>query len=375
MTWWAHPFTGLELGTLLFVWSAVETFLAWRHDEPVQPWIRFLGGLGFLNAVFFLYYGLFLGSFEEHRSLVEIWRGPEVTRLATAPFTHLLLSYGPLLLGLLWVASRDGREHLKFSPIHRLLLVWFGVVFVLMHHDKLPGVRHPVQPLHFTRGYLYVVLCLWLGTLFARTNPAVPLRRRWLGVAAGLILAIAVADNALFFHRFFRGGEARQLGMLSIPDSEYSVLTRLGKIPGSRLVFTIESQPTRGVSFLLNTYTPHRSFLGHGANTPFLRDRVAAYRDWIQKPQRGLLDIIGAQAVVAETAFVDRQPWANGKKPIEFLDNLLRGDFERTDAPEGYALWLRKAPQKPSTASGGARPPVNPKPTPKPTAAPGRGAR
>lgn len=346
VTWWAHPFTALELGMFLWTWTALEALLEWRRDGKPGPFLgRFLA-LFIINTVFLYYYGPLMGRSEEQRSLVDAWRGPEALRITTAPLYHVFLSYGPLLLGILWIVSREGRKYTRVSPPHRLLLIWAGMVFVLIHQDKFRIVERPVQPLHFSRGYLYMVLAIWSGLWLRRMVELHPRARRWLVGGAVAVFAVAAADNLLFFQRYIIGGEARERGVVSIPEPSYAMLRRLDAIPGNRLVFAVESRPTRQISYLLNTYTSHRSFLGHGTNSPFLRDRLEANAAWNRKPEAWFLDRIAAEVIVADVGYVESRTWtAEGEgDSMAFLSALLEPKYERVNdgVPEGYALWIRR---------------------------------
>lgn len=341
LTWWAHPFTALELGTFLWTWTMLESWIEWRRERRLGTFFRQFVAISIVNAVFLIYYGPLMATSEEQRSLVAIWRGPEALRISTAPLTHVFLSYGPLLLGLLWAFGKEGRLAARTSPFHRLLLVWAGVVFVLMHHDKLRFVEHPAQPLHFSRGYLYLVLTIWSGLWVRRLLMLHSSAWKWILGGAAAVLLCALGDNALFFGRYFGGG-ARNRGILYIPDSEYAMFKRLDAFPGHGVVFTIEPHPTHDLGYLINTYTAHRSFLGHGTNSPYLRDRLSAYLTWMAKPEGWFLDRIDAKAVAAQLDYLDSRPWVRNGDGPGTLEGVMGSKFRRVSAPEGYALWVRK---------------------------------
>lgn len=342
VTWWTHPFTGLELGAILWVWLSIELVLAWRRRESPGAHRTVWIALSLIQMLFLLYYGPYMGRSEEHRSVTAVWRGPEATVITTASLGHVLLSYGPLLLGLLWAFGREGRARLRDSSHARLLVAWAAVVFLLMHHDKIPGVRNPAQPLHFSRGYLYIVLVFWSGQGLAAWARRSPHKARRIALLAWLVFGVALADNVLFFGRYFLGGEARQRGLLFISEKQQAMLHRLNDFPPNQLVFTLEDRPGRGLGYLIPTETSHRSFLGHGTNAPHVRERTAAYLDWIHDPDFPLPERAGADLVVADLEFLATLPWlAATPARAETLGRMMGPQWKRADAPPGFALWTR----------------------------------
>jgi len=363
ITWWAHPFTALHLGIILGAWFALEWALACRKPEwadgapedalfakPNAPRriLLLFAAIAAIQIAFMLYYGPFMSHFAEHRELVKIWTGPEARARSVAPLWHVFLSYGPLLAGLAWVAGRNGRAALRRSPRHRLLLVWAAATFLLMHQDKIPFVRNPVQPLHFSRGYLHLALVIWTALLLRDWE--IELRGGRAARAAGIaLLALLAADNFVFWGRYFADGEALSAGILATTEADMAMMRRLGEItPAGQRVLTIEPHPARGLGYLLNTYTPQRSFIGHGANTPGLRERLDAWRAWTRNPDPHFFDTWGITAIAARLDALGAFEWPEAAgNPVQYLDKLLDSSWRRVDAPAGYALWIRETPPSP----------------------------
>src|SRR5262249_11331626 len=130
----------------------------------------------------------FLESFEQHRAVRETWSLGWTLRLPT-----LLLGYGPV--GLL-AACRLWRDRRRLDEAAGFFVVCFAVSFLLANHEWfLP----PRQPLHFTRGYLWMPLCLLALPLLQRLLSSGWFRASRIHRALLAVLACcAVSDNVGF---------------------------------------------------------------------------------------------------------------------------------------------------------------------------------
>ena len=94
------------------------------------------------------------------------------------------------------------------ESVNRLLIVWFAVSFVLANHEF---AMVPLQPLHFTRGYLWTPLFLLGAPVLVQMFRWMP---RWVGqferiparmggfitgLGGALLVLLFVADNAAWF--------------------------------------------------------------------------------------------------------------------------------------------------------------------------------
>lgn len=331
ITWWAHPFTGVKLGAILAGWLAIECLLDWRQARSLRASGARLAGVLAIQFAFLGYYFVFLNSFALHRGLMDVWKGEAVLANATAPLWHLLVSCGPLLLGLGWFATGEGRRALREDPAHRLLAVWGAAILLLMHHDKWLVFATPVQPLHFARGYEYVALAvwfaLWVRAMLADARPA------FVAAAMGATLLVAVSDNALFFARYFAWGEGHRVGILSIPARQHAAMQWLDSVQPTRSLFILEQDPSAGLGYLANTGTHHRTFVGHSGNTPNREARVAEWMAWYAQPTRDFFDRIGADMILVDRPFFAGYPGATGDR-VEWLGALLGPGWKPLPVPE-----------------------------------------
>jgi hypothetical protein len=254
----SHPFTGIELLLILFTWSFFEFFFIQNHDVPRY---FLFGSLGIL-AFHIGYYLIFLRLFSEHRAHLVQWMGGE-----TLEAIRLIAAYG--LVGVLatWTARRLtlAREFFASSR-NRFFLIWFLVAFVLINHQFL---RTPsIQPLHFTRGYVWIPLFLMgVSSLGALLSFIVTRLSRFASIICiGLIIIFFLSDNIIWFSRFpikalFRG---EHWGYYLTSD-QIQVFKWMNEDNNKRFVI-LSQDPFIG--YLVTVYTPLRSWRSHKDITP-----------------------------------------------------------------------------------------------------------
>jgi hypothetical protein len=260
----SHPFTGVQLLLILTAWCWVE----WGFMRSGAVPGSLVLGFGALLAFHLGYYLLFLGQFPEHRAVMEQWAQPW-----TYQAKHFIPAY--LLVGglALWRMRRlrFAREVLG-TPGNRLLLVWFGVSFVLANHEF---AIKPLQPAHFTRGYVWMPLFL-LGApvLVGLMTALLASRRRVIGALAIMaIVGVFVADNALWL-----AARRSPIGVYRSEDKR-DLLTWMDS-PDLRGAVVLAEQSDIG--YLATVYTPLRAWHAHLFNTPHARDRRQEARAFFQ---------------------------------------------------------------------------------------------
>jgi len=264
----SHPFTGIQFILIFFTWTFLER-VYFRSGE-IPCFAVFVSVLLLLAHV--LYYLVFLPTFPEHASIMDQWALSWLLRAPT-----LVLAYGGVLLLTLWRLRRpELARNVLSRPENRLLLIWFLVSFVLANHEF---AMDPVQPLHFTRGYLWIPLFL-LGApaLIDGFQFLLDDRHlgRWRGVVALVILAVVLSDNGIWLADHAR----KPTGMFFSSESE-EVMSWLRQISGEKKdALLITNDPY--VAYTGMAYTPLRSWYSHWACTPFAEKKkaeVAAFFD------------------------------------------------------------------------------------------------
>jgi hypothetical protein len=257
-----HPWSGAQVLAIVGAWAALGLL---RHPGRAAR-SHCLGWLAIV-VPFGAYYFAYLPTFPEHRVVSGMWE-----HAWGLPAASALLAYGPVGLLATWRLWRLWRDQRALDARTGFLLVAFGVSFALVQHDLL---LDPVQPLHFTRGYVWLPLCLLALPLVQRALLAARARWRPALFAAGCSAALLVAS-------------ADNLGALG---TAVSLRPHLGLElrPDERDVFRwMDTHVLDGIllcsdvrlGYLSATYTRARPYCGHVANTPDIVPRLKQLVRW-----------------------------------------------------------------------------------------------
>jgi len=248
----SHPYTGLELLLILCLWTMVETIFI--RDAHVPHTLFPATSLFAILHVW--YYLVYLSRFDEHRILVSQWEQAWIMTAGTMLAAYSLVG----ILALLRLRSRIAALEFLADWKNRLLAAWFVVAFTLANHELF---MHPVQPLHFTRGYIWASLFL-IGT---PTLIAVFDKLLRYGKYAGRVITLALV-------LLFLSDNATWLGAVSSQPMRSDILMT----PAQREVLhwmdstgsateLLVSQDER-IGYLATVYAPVRSRYSHPFNTP-----------------------------------------------------------------------------------------------------------
>lgn len=275
-----HPWTGLPALLILAVWSAAR-----YRREPAALSASFLAATLGTLALCLWYHMIYLNGFEAHRLMAARW---EIAW--TAPLSSLALAYLPAAAAALVEAYR---RRGRLDEFGRFLAVCFLTTFLLSKHEWF---MRPHQPLHFTRGYSWLALCL-LGLpacddALGRLRRRVPSARA--RTAALLVVgALLVLDNAVFLARNARSAYASFSPLwMTEQDRDLFAQMRRTRLRG---VFLSESYH---MCYLSAVYTDVRPYLGHWILTPDFQQRRAQAVAWLRKGEAGAwLDSVDLVAV------------------------------------------------------------------------------
>ncbi len=251
----SHPFAGLQFLLIALAWQLAERLL--RRPEAPPLWLL-LGSL-LLLAFFLAYHFLLLPRDPEHAALMAAWSLAWTLETATQ-----LLAYGPVaVLAMLWLA-----RHGLGTRAARLLTVMALVSLGLANHELLVDPR---QPLHFTRGYVWMPLFL-LGA---------PLLVDWLARAVRP-LALAVAALFLLDNAAWLGLQAWQNAggfgaARTLTQDERGVLAALNG-PAYAGHLLVAEDPRLGYDAIV--YTPLQAWYSQEHSTPGSRERLAEIERW-----------------------------------------------------------------------------------------------
>lgn len=259
-----HPWSGLETLLTLWCFCALMLFVGDRRNSTKL----FL--LSSLALAAFLAYNIgFLNAFESHRLLRETWQLDW-----SLSFRTIILAWLPLAV---LAAIRITKERQSIRGSELFLITAFFVGFALSIHDRF--IADPIQPAHFTRGYIWMPLALL----------ALPLAQRWMigirkrfsrGVFAGagvLLFVLLAFDNLVFVavqtRIQSRTGQELILfkGPLYFESDEERALFAFAD--GRHYDGVVVSSDPR-LNYLAATYTRLTPYAGHLFNTPLRAERV-----------------------------------------------------------------------------------------------------
>jgi hypothetical protein len=271
----SNPFLGIKLTAVLgpaILWDC----LAPRGSGSRRRRQR-VAAIAALVAwgLFVGYYGLFLPSFEVARALIEQHRGA----YAEPPtVVESIVGYGPL--GLLTLISLVHVGFLKATlrrRAGRFLAFWIVAVGLLIHHSRFSGPT--LQPMHFTRGDLFLPLVIWslryIVYLYSKISSRLSFRRRGLPLTAllWLLCGLTLPDTVAFIAQQYVITPVR--GAMIFSRAQAEVFDHFQGYQGCVLV----QEPTMAI--MLSAETGSKTLWGDRYITPHFAAREQAYRKFL----------------------------------------------------------------------------------------------
>ncbi len=280
-----HPWSGLELLLTLNLWRGLQ----WLRNRK-QPETAHLAVTATMLVVFLGYYQVWLPRFAQHAQLQNVWEldwNLSATSAMLAYAVVFIFACRQLSSALLFgQPAGTALQHFGKSPkpaalqtdvpqmvarslttaeqfLCCALLVAVGLAF----HDRL---IKPVQPLHFTRGYVWMPLFL-LGL------PSIQLawkKAAQHGLAGRTLISICallfVTDN-FAFALIQANWQTSQHRGYHLHSNDRALINDLHQRSPRAVVLT-ESE---ALNYLLPAYANIRPWLGHPYNTPDYQARLA----------------------------------------------------------------------------------------------------
>ncbi len=262
----SHPFTGIELLSIASAWLLVEKIIF--KNKNIPAWLV----IGELLILFFhLYYYLYyLNQFDDHRSVNEQyalnWR---------LRFFSIIPAYsitGLLALLSIWKINKPGKFFSQSQ--NRLFLLWFLVAFGLANHEVL---MKPMQPLHFTRGYIWTSLFILgipalhylLGKLTASLFQKISL---------GFLILLFFSDNLVWIYS--QSSVKTTTASTSYLNSEQKeVFSLLNKHTTNRSLLIGADEL---IPYMSTVYTNAYPWLSHPFTTPYVAQKRTALSRFIE---------------------------------------------------------------------------------------------
>jgi hypothetical protein len=297
LTWWSHPYTGLQLNLIVGAWLALEWWQ--RRSIPLSALVaNALIGLTFVG-----YYGVFLSRFPEHVSTLKQMRGFGAIMLPE----RMLWAYGAfLLLPFGYFRSPQFRQDWSERPEIRFVVIWLGISLFLNLHDKLLPFLPSMQPLHFSHGYLampLVILSVSSLRVWDTKWRAAGLARRG-AVVAAILFILHMPDNVIWSLRVIPRLPQASLVFAPVKE-EMELLKRLEALPSTETIM-ITSAPLfvgAGTQYLLPVFTHHNGLLCHFFNTPYVQAKQELVDAFRKAPSRELLQKAGITAILTNRKY------------------------------------------------------------------------
>ncbi len=243
-----HPWSGLEILATVSAFHFLRLLSGARAGA-----LAHCIASGALLAALLGYSLLFLNSFDAHFALHQAWRINW-----NLPTSSVLLAWSPVALLALMRCKQDWR---RFGWDEAFLGVAFAVAFLLSLHDRfMPST----QPLHFTRGYVWMSLLLlglpWLQQRLIALRGRLRPQSFW--AVCVLALFAAAFDNAVFIRDRALKQFAGESGFFLTPNQRelFRQVDRAG-LEGVAVFADVD------LSYLSSAYTRLTPYLGHRFNT------------------------------------------------------------------------------------------------------------
>jgi hypothetical protein len=261
----SHPFTGIECLLILNGWLFFEKILYKNKTIPYWFWAGILA-----VTVFHLgYYILYLNTFPEHRQLFSQYSAGWTYSLLIAIPAYCLVAF------LCFFSAYINKPVKKFLaiPHQRLFLCWAIIAFLLSKHEWF---IKPMQPIHFTRGYIWAGLFLlsipgltWIINYLQAIRP-----RKW--ILTSLIL-LFLSDNLLWTVNVLRKKETVEWeGHITNETEQVLIFLKETTSPNDLLTGNAPM-----INYLVNVYAPANSWVSHPFNTPNREERIKIMQNFL----------------------------------------------------------------------------------------------
>lgn len=248
-----HPWSGLELLLTVNLWRGVRLLMTRQRSEAIQLALSVS-----MLVVFLGYYRIWLPSFEQHAELQSVWELDWSLKWSSA-----LAAWGVVGVAAAYRLASD-RSAWQTETV-QFLLCALVVAAGLSLHDR---VITPVQPLHFTRGYVWMPLCLLGVPALLKLTMNSWRRSRTARVAVCGMCLILVSDN-LVFGVIHSWRQYQQQDGFHLDAHDRALLVDLHEKYPEAVVLTESSK----INYLLPAYANLRPWLGHQFNTPAFPER------------------------------------------------------------------------------------------------------
>lgn len=262
----SHPFTGIELIAIIFVWCGIELFY---NRRGIPTWFILFVLIALCFHIYF--YLAYLPQFPDHLSVSEQyalnWR---------LRFYRMIPAY--CLVGALAITAVYWAGWKPFLRLraNRLFACWFIVAFILANHEVFTTPR---QPIHFTRGYIWT-------SLFLMGLPALHVVTKYIrdrfGIRGIILLCLVFfSDNFLWIINSVYSKATTPSAMYT--SREQNEVLQILKNESTNRTLIVSSDPT--IAYLATVKTPAWPWYAHPYTTPFAQRKKTAQELFLKQGQ------------------------------------------------------------------------------------------
>jgi hypothetical protein len=265
----SHPFTGIEYLAIINGWIVLEKLVFKNKTIPYWFAIAMIG----ITALHAWYYLVYLNGFPEHKLLFTQYSvGWTYSLLIAIPAYSIVaaLSFANMYM------NRPVKKFLAL-PHQRLFLCWGIIAFLLSKHEWF---IKPMQPIHFTRGYVWVGLFLFaLPALLWLINYLQQKKRKWV---LYIFIFLFLSDNILWTTNLLRGKNDTEWEGHITKDTK-QVLDHLKNNATNKDLLLGNATL---VNYLSHTCTPASAWVSHPYNTPNIEQRSLQAKTFLESGVR-----------------------------------------------------------------------------------------
>jgi hypothetical protein len=262
----SHPFTGIEYLLIIIGWLLLEKVIFKNKNIPYQYFAAIIA----ITIFHGWYYLVYLNSFPEHRQIFS-----QYSARWTYSFRVFIPAY--ILVFILSVITLYFKRTFQIflsSSHERLFFCWAIITFLLSKHEWF--IR-PMQPIHFTRGYIWAGLFLLgiPGLVYLLEYLNKNIVRKTLLVA---FIIIFLNDNILWIGNILKSKDTEEWEGHITKDTK-DVFNFLNKTTTSNDLL-LGNAPL--INYMAGLYTPLNAWISHPYNTPKWTERSEVMKEFFQ---------------------------------------------------------------------------------------------
>ncbi len=261
----SHPFTGIEFLLITIGWLLLEKIIF--RNKKIPYW--FVAAILAITFFHIWYYLIYLPGFPEHRQLFSQYSaGWTYSFRVFIPAYSIVFILSAITFYINWPISK-----FLSLPHQRLFLCWAIIAFLLSKHEWF---IKPMQPIHFTRGYI------WAG-LFLLGLPGLVWfidycnKKATRKILLLCFIIIFLADNILWICNILRQKNNTEWESHITKDTKEVFNFLHEKTKSNDLL--MGNAPL--INYMANVYSSANSWVSHPYNTPNRTERLDSMNNFL----------------------------------------------------------------------------------------------